>query len=242
MTDQALTMRSLPVGYGAIVFGASGGIGSAVAQLIAADARCGGLLQLHRGSSPPLELTDEATIAAAAAHALDSLGPAHLLFDATGILGGPQGRPEKRLAELDPAAMANSFAVNAIGPALLFKHFSACMPRQCRAVFATLSARVGSIGDNRRGGWIGYRASKAALNQVVRTAAIEIARQRPRAVCIALQPGTVATPLSAPYRSAGMPDVLEPAESARRLLAVLDRADPSLSGGFLDHRGHAIDW
>jgi NAD(P)-dependent dehydrogenase (short-subunit alcohol dehydrogenase family) len=135
--------------------------------------------------------------------------------------------------------MAYHFAVNATGPALLMKHFLPRLARQGRAVFATLSARVGSIEDNRLGGWISYRASKAALNQIVRTAAIELARTRPDAVCVALHPGTVATGLSAPFAKAGL-DVQAAPAAAARLLAVIDALVPAQSGKLLDPSGSQI--
>jgi NAD(P)-dependent dehydrogenase (short-subunit alcohol dehydrogenase family) len=146
--------------------------------------------------------------------------------------------PEKRLADLDPAILARAFAINAIGPALLIKHFADLLPRQGRCVFATLSARVGSIGDNRLGGWYAYRASKAALNQMLRTAAIEIARKRPEALLLALHPGTVRTGLSAPFTAPGQG--ITPGECAARLLRVMECAVET--GTFLDHRGDPVPW
>lgn len=240
--DTPHSMTSLPEGYHAVVFGASGGIGAAVGEQLTADRRCATVLGLHRGSAPPLDLTREDTIAAAAEAVAKRLGTVHLLFDATGILHGPGMRPEKRLADVEPQAMMDAFAVNALGPALLLKHFGHLLPRRGKGVFATVSARVGSIGDNRRGGWMGYRVSKAALNQVVRTASIELAFRHREAVCVALQPGTVATRLSAPYRRAADPEVLPPAESARRMLRVLDGLDASRTGAFLDHSGEPVPW
>jgi len=147
--------------------------------------------------------------------------------------------PERALRQIDPAHMARAFALNAIGPALLMKHFLPRLPRAGRAVFATLSARVGSIGDNRLGGWYSYRASKAALNQLVRTAAIELARTHPEAVCVALHPGTADTALSRPFARRGL-DVVSPGAAALRLLAVLGALAPSDSGSFLDYRGQRL--
>lgn len=232
-------MQSLPDDYAAVVFGATGGIGRALVERLEADPRCATVVALHRRSSPPVELTDEASIAAAATAMRERLGEVHLLVDATGILETGGRRPEKRLAELEPGVMARQFAVNATGPALLLKHFADLLPRRGRGIFATLSARVGSIEDNRRGGWIAYRSAKAALNQIVRTAAIELRWRRPGTVCVALQPGTVATALSAPFRRDD-PGVLQADEAARRLLAVLDALDVEASGGLFDHAGTRI--
>jgi NAD(P)-dependent dehydrogenase (short-subunit alcohol dehydrogenase family) len=231
-------MQSLPEGYRAVVIGASGGIGGAFLAALEADPRCAVVLGLHRASEPALELADEQTIAAAAAHVRDRFGVVDCVLDATGVLTVDDVPPEKTIARLDPAVMQQAFAVNATGPALLLKHFVPLLPRHGKAIFATLSARVGSVSDNRRGGWISYRASKAALNQVVRTAAIEIGFRHPDAVVVGLQPGTVATRLSAPFASGD--GVLEPAESARRLLAVLDCLDATASGCLLDHAGEVI--
>ena len=231
-------MKSLPSGYRALVVGASGGIGAAAAELLRDEPGCGGVETLSRRDDG-LDLTEEGTIAAAAERLRDGT-PFDLVFDATGALTIDGIGPEKTIRVLDPQAMAKQFAVNAIGPALIFKHFLPLLRRDRRAVFATLSARVGSIGDNRLGGWISYRASKAALNQIVRTTAIEAARTHPQAVIAALHPGTVATPLSAPY-GAGR-QRLSPDQSARMLLDVLDRLQPGESGRFFAYDGSEIEW
>jgi NAD(P)-dependent dehydrogenase (short-subunit alcohol dehydrogenase family) len=211
-----------------VVIGATGGIGGALAGLL--EQRGQAVIRLGRGTMPPIDVLDEASVTSAAGACGGAL---RLVIDATGFLHGMGHMPEKRLADLDPAQMAYHFAVNATGPALLMKHFLPRLARQGRAVFATLSARVGSIEDNRLGGWISYRASKAALNQIVRTAAIELARTRPDAVCVALHPGTVATGLSAPFAKAGL-DVQAAPAAAARLLAVIDALVPAQSGKLLD--------
>jgi NAD(P)-dependent dehydrogenase (short-subunit alcohol dehydrogenase family) len=232
---------ALPAGGIAIVIGSSGGIGSAFLGRLSAQSRFSAVLGLGRRSSPPLDLTDEASVAAAARH-VEALGAdVRLVIDASGILHGDGLSPEKSWRDLDAVQMARAFAVNAIGPALLMKHFLPLLPRQGRSVFATLSARVGSIGDNRLGGWYSYRASKAALNQFVRTAAIELGRRQPAAFCVALHPGTVATSLSSPFVKAGL-DVQTPEQAAGRLLDVIDRLPPGSSGGFFDHRGDPVPW
>ena len=163
------------------------------------------------------------------------------MIDATGFLHTDGFAPEKSWRDLDAIHMARAFAVNAIGPALLMKHFLPLLPRQGRSVFATLSARVGSIGDNQLGGWYSYRASKAALNQFVRTAAIELGRRQPAALCVALHPGTVATRLSAPFAKAGL-DVRTAEEAADRLIDVIERLAPASTGGFFDYRGAPVPW
>ena len=222
----------------ALIIGASGGIGGALADALAAR----GVIvdRLSRRSDPPLDLTDETSIAAAAI-ALAPRAPYALIIVATGLLHGPSGGPEKSWRQLDAAQLAHSFAVNAIGPALVARHFLPLLAPKERAVIAFLSARVGSISDNRLGGWYGYRASKAALNQLVRTLAIELARSRPATICVALHPGTVDTPLSAPFQR-GVPDgqLFTPATSAAHLLRVIDGLSPQDSGALLDWAGETI--
>lgn len=233
-------MESLRNGYKAVLIGASGGIGQAVAAALQADRRCGTVFALSR-SQTGLDLTSEVSIAAAAARVMDVAGQGEgidLVFDATGALEIDDHGPEKTIRALDPQAMAAQFSLNAIGPALLLKHFVPLMPRDRRCVFATLSARVGSISDNRLGGWISYRAAKAALNQIVRTASIEIARSHPQALVVALHPGTVDTTLSRKFSRNH--EVLQPDDSAARLLAVIDGLKAEASGGFYAYDGQPI--
>lgn len=219
----------------AVVIGASGGIGSALVAGLAAQDRYRVEAWSRSGQAIPgadhsgrIDLTDEPSIAAAATHDCAPLG---VLIIATGLLHEGDRRPERRLAELDAEWLARNFAVNTIGPALAIKHFASRLPRSERGVIAALSARVGSIADNRLGGWYGYRAAKAALNQIVRTASIEIARTRPHAVVAALHPGTVATGLSAPFQGNVSPEKLfAPEQSAAYLLAAIDRLQPNDSG------------
>lgn len=231
-------MRSLPTGYRALILGASGAIGGAMAAQLRADPRCGEVRALGRGSTPRVDF-DAPSNVAQAAQALRPLAPWHLVV-ATGMLQGPTGAPEKRLGDLRPEHLAASFAVNTIGPALALAYFTPLLTRGGRSVFAVLSAKVGSIGDNRLGGWYSYRASKAALNMVVKTAAIELARTHPQAVVAALHPGTVDSALSAPFRGAqiGRPA----ADAARDLLALLDGLAPEDSGGFWAYDGQRLPW
>ena len=221
-------------GARALVLGATGGLGLCFVDELASRVS---VTRLSRQDGLDFAVPDraETAILQAAEH-----GPYELIIDATGVLA-PDGRaPEKRLAAIEAETMALQFAVNATGPALVLKHYDALMPRTGRSVFATLSARVGSIGDNRLGGWIGYRAAKAALNQIVRTAAVEIARSRPESVCVALHPGTVRTGLSTPFL--GSRSAAEPADAARDMLAVLDGLTPGDSGGFFAYDGQPISW
>ena len=233
----------------AVVVGAGGGIGGALLARLRGDARYTQVLALGRRCEIALDLGDEASIAAAAAQVAAivaaSAAALRLVVIATGVLqgggAGAQVLAEKSLRELDAGCMARSFAVNTIGPALLLKHFLPLLPRDGRSVFAALSAKVGSIGDNRLGGWYSYRTSKAALNQLLRTAAIELQRSRPQALCVALHPGTVDTALSQPFRKSGL--AVQPADAAaERLLAVIDGLGPGASGGFFNHDGEPLPW
>lgn len=232
-------MKQLPEGYRALVLGSSGTLGSAWMQALAAEPRCAAVQGLSRRSQPPLVLEDESTLRTAA-EALRAAGPFALIVDACGALSLDGRGPEKRLDDLDPHALARCFEVNAIGRALVLKHFIPLLPRQGRSVFAVLSARVGSIGDNRAGGWYGYRAAKAAGNMLLQTAAIECTRSRPEAVFAALQPGTVPSALSAPFL-AGHPTTT--AELAvQGLMQALDALPAQRGAWFIDARGQAIPW
>ena len=204
----------------AVIIGATGGIGAELADAL--EEEDADVVRLGRAD---LELTDEASIAASAAR----VARADLVIVATGILHeGGQG-PEKAIGELDAAWLARQYAVNAIGPALVAKHFLPILPRTGRSVFAVLSARVGSIADNRLGGWYGYRASKTALNQLIRTLAVEDKRRNDRGIVVALHPGTVDTRLSKPFQQRGR-DLFQPGRAAVQLLDVLDGLKPADSG------------
>ena len=231
-------MYSLPEGYRALVIGASGAIGSALLQRLQSDSRCAAVLGVSRQSTPGLDLLSEASIAACA-QALAAQGPFHLVLDATGALTLNGRGPEKRLDELDAAHLLAALQLNAVGPGLLLKHFVPLLASGERVIWGKLSARVGSIEDNRKGGWYGYRAAKAALNMLLQTAAIEVARRKPLAVVAALQPGTVQSALSQPFVG---DDALRPDDSAGRLLCVLDALQPTGRAQFVDHQGQHIPW
>ena len=218
----------------AAVIGASGGIGAAVASEL--EARGTEVVPFSR-SAGTIDLLSEASIAAAAERA----GTLDLVFVATGALTIEGEGPEKSWDSLSPDHLARAFALNTTGPALVAKHFLPLLPLAGRAAFAALSARVGSIGDNRLGGWYSYRASKAALNMLVRTLAVELARKRPEALCVALHPGTVDTPLSEPFQG-NVPDaqLFTPERSARHLLDVLGGLSAADSGGHFGWDGQRI--
>ena len=231
-------MRSLPEGYRALVIGASGAIGGALRQQLAQDARCAAVLAVSRQSQPGLDLLDESSIAACA-QALAAQGPLHLVLDATGALTVNGRGPEKRLDELGATPLLEALHLNAVGPALLLKHFVPLLASGERVLWGKLSARVGSIEDNRKGGWYGYRSAKAALNMLLQTAAIEVARRRPLSVLAALQPGTVQSRLSQPFVGDA---ALQPEDSAQGLLTALDALQPTGRAQFVDHRGQPIPW
>lgn len=234
--------NALPPGA-ALVIGASGGLGAALVTVLAEDGRFEPVIAASRTGPYRCDVTDEGSVAdlADAVSAEIAGAPLRLVLIATGFLHDERFAPERSLASLSPEHLAKAFAVNAIGPALVFKHMARLLPREGKSAIAALSAKVGSIGDNRLGGWHSYRASKAALNQIVRTSAIEIARRRPEAVCLALHPGTTDTRLSAPFEKKGL-DVVAPSIAARRLLAVIDGARASDSGGFFDYRAERLPW
>lgn len=225
----------------AVIIGASGGIGAALTAALQTRLGADRVIALSRSSSPVLDLTDEASIAAAAAHVKADGRSIGLVFDATGYLHGQGFMPERSWRELDAKHLALDYAINAIGPALLMKHFLPVLPRQGRSIFATLSARVGSISDNKLGGWHSYRASKAALNQMVRTCSVELKRKKPEAICIALHPGTVHSALSEPFSKSGL-DVRAPETAAEDLLRVLDGLSVADSGHLFDHKAERIDF
>lgn len=222
-----------------LVIGSSGGIGQALTAQLRVDLGIDAVATLCR-SGDRFDLGDEASIAQAAR----DLGDRYSAFDFNhqrdGRLMIDGHSPEKTIKVLSADAMMAQFRVNAIGPALLLKHFHPLLPRKTRSVFASLSARVGSIGDNRLGGWISYRAAKAAQNQIIKTAALEIARTHPEAVVVALHPGTVATQLSRPFSKSHQ--TVAPDYAAARLLDVIAKLGPSQSGGFYSYDGRQIEW
>ncbi len=228
------------------MIGAGGGIGATLVEALARSGRYSRVHALSRDPRPDdgliaggfIDVADEASIRHAAERVGSSLD---LVLIATGILHEGGRMPEKALRELDGAALARIFQLNTIGPALALKHFSPLLAKDRRVVIAALSARVGSISDNRNGGWYGYRASKAALNMIIKSAAIEIGRSRPKAVCLAIHPGTVDTALSVPFQR-GMKEgqLFTRERAATHILSVLQNIQPEQSGRIFAWNGSEI--
>lgn len=229
-------------GVTALLVGAGGGIGGAVLSRLLANDR---FAHVHAWSRSDIQQSHERLIHTRVdvsnedqiAEAAAGLNRVDFAIIATGLLHERSGRgPEKSLRDLSADQFAANFAVNTIAPALILKHLHQCIPRETRAVFAAISARVGSISDNRLGGWYSYRASKAALNQIIKTASVELARTRPRCICVTLHPGTVDTGLSEPFQQNVAPDKLfTPDFAAQKLLEVTERLT-------VEDNGHLIAW
>lgn len=232
------------------IFGASGGIGSALVRSLAGREDVERVYAASRSPSPatddkvrsvPMDLVDETSIADAAA-SMAADGSLDLVIVASGVLQRePDIAPEKSWRAIDGNAMAEVLRVNTIGPALIGKHVLDHLSTSGRSVFAAISARVGSVEDNRLGGWHSYRASKAALNQIIRNFAIELGRRNKSAIAVSLHPGTVDTPLSEPFQSS-VPDgkLFTPEYSAGRLLSVIDTLEAKDNGGFFAWDGKPI--
>jgi len=217
-----------------LIIGASGGIGAALTREV--TARGDEVVALSR-SDDNLDLTDEASVQA-------HLGALEGTFDtiivATGALEINGAPPEKSIKSIRQKTMMDQFALNAVGPALVLAHAGDLLPKDKRSVFAVLSARVGSIGDNRLGGWVSYRSAKAAVNQIVHTGAIELTRSHPQSICLALHPGTVATPFTEKYL--GRHPAVSAEEAAQNLMSVIDGLSPQDSGAFFDWAGKPVPW
>lgn len=231
-------MNSLPEGFRALVIGASGGIGQAFEQALQANPRCAEVVCLHRHSEPIIDFDEETSIAAAA-ETLRSGGRFHLIINAAGLLHSADFMPEKKLADLSYAQLEATFRINTFGPALVLRHFSPLLDGE-RGVLAVISAKVGSIEDNRLGGWYSYRSSKAALNMLLKTAAIQVRRGNPNAVLVSLHPGTVNTGLSRPFKGEqiGRPALV----AAQDMLAVLDGMTAADTGSFVSYNGERLPW
>lgn len=216
-----------------LILGASGGIGAA---LVSGFEARGAVVDRLSRSGDGFDVTDAASVA----DHLAGRGPYDRVVVATGALEISGALPEKTIKGLDPRAMLDQFALNAVGPALVLSHAHALLPRDRACVFAVLSARVGSICDNRIGGWISYRSAKAAVNQVVRTASIELARTHRQAAVVALHPGTVATPFTEKY--VGHHPSVPATQAAQNLMVVMDSLSAAQTGQFFDYSGAEVPW
>ena len=225
--------------YRALVIGASGAIGRAFVQALQEDTACTHVEVVARSYGTGFDLLDPAGLAALAATTAHA-GPFNVIVDATGALRIDGVGPEKSLSAVRADAMVKSFEINALGPLLVLRHFAPLLASG-PSIYAKLSARVGSISDNRKGGWYGYRAAKAALNMLLQTAAIELQRKNADIRVVALQPGTVRSALSAPF-SAGAPHVLEPQESVTGMLGALRSLPVRPGAQFVDYQGNVIPW
>ena len=230
-------LNSLPKQFNALVIGASGTIGAAFVDLLGSLPHCATVHGLHRHSTPPIDFADENSVAEAARILGDQ--HYHLIINAAGLLHNDVFMPEKRLADLNCGQMQATFQANTFGPALVMRHFVPLLASE-RAIMVMLSAKVGSIGDNRLGGWYSYRASKAALNMLVKTAAIEVARSQKNNVLVALHPGTVSSRLSQPFRGDSIGRAAQ--DAAADMLHVIDQLTPADSGCFRSYNGAQLPW
>lgn len=231
-------MSLIPNSFRALVIGSSGTIGSAFMELLENDPACSEVIGINRSSANPIDYQDLTTIEGAA-KALADQAPFQLIINTIGILHSSEWMPEKKLDDLNPEQLQTLMQINAIGPGLTMKHFSKLLD-PAGSVMATLSAKVGSIEDNRLGGWYSYRASKAALNMLIKTASIEFTRTKPHTALVALHPGTVNSRLSKPFKGEqiGRP----PLDAAQDMLNVLLSLSEEDSGTFISYSGERLPW
>jgi NAD(P)-dependent dehydrogenase (short-subunit alcohol dehydrogenase family) len=231
-------MSLLPKPFSALIIGSSGAIGSHFIKLLENTPSCSKAVGIHRNSAHAIDYHRPETIEASAG-SLAELGPFQLIINTIGVLHSEQWMPEKKLDDLNQDQLSKMLNTNTIGPALTIKHFSKLLDPK-HGVMATLSAKVGSIEDNRLGGWYSYRASKAALNMIIKTASIEFARTKPNIALIALHPGTVNSSLSKPFR--GQQIGRDPIEAVNDMFNVLANVNIEDSGSFLTYSGEKLPW
>jgi len=226
----------------ALIIGGTGSIGSAVADELKSK-NFTNIISLSRSSKPSLDLINESSIQEAAAFIKKKSKPISLLFDATGILHDEDlnQMPEKTYKNIDFLFMKKNFEINVMGPALIIKHFLPLLDTEQKSIFSTLSAKVGSISDNRYGGWYSYRASKAALNQIIKTTSIELKVKNKNAICVAIHPGTVTSKLSKPFQKNNL-KIQSKEESAKNIVQILENLQLTDSGSFLNWDGSEIRW
>ena len=231
-------MSLVPAPFRALIIGSSGTIGSAFQEILANSPACLEVCGIHRNSLHPIDYDDPDSIASSSKSLLEK-GPFQLIINTIGMLHSEQWMPEKRLEDLHAEQLMHLIKVNTIGPALTIKHFSKLLD-PAGSVMASLSAKVGSIEDNRLGGWYSYRSSKAALNMLIKTAAIEFARTKPHCALIALHPGTVNSNLSRPFK--GEHIGRQPLDAAGDMLRVLLSLNKDDSGSFISYSGERLPW
>jgi NAD(P)-dependent dehydrogenase (short-subunit alcohol dehydrogenase family) len=224
----------------AVVIGNSGSIGSAIEKELS-DQGFKNIIGFNRSSSPRLDLLNEETIAQSAQFIKDQNTPVSLVFDATGLLHDDNNMPEKTYKNIDQIFMRKNFEINVMGPALIMKYFLPLLDKEEKSIFASISAKVGSISDNRYGGWYSYRASKAALNQMIKTASIEMKMKNQKAICLAIHPGTVESKLSKPFQKNDL-TIQSPQESASNIFKILTSSTSKDTGSFYNWDGKIIDW
>lgn len=229
----------LPQNFKALVVGSGGALGSAFVSYLQNETACGQVVAVSRALGDGFDLEDSASIERMADRVREQ-GPFHVVIDATGALTIDGIGPEKSLNRLDAVALQRAFSINAIGPALLLRYLAPSIAIG-DTIYAKLSARVGSISDNQKGGWYGYRASKAALNMMLQTAAIELQRRNPSLRVVALQPGTVRSRLSEPFQ-AGVPTLLEPSASVAGMMHAMMALTTKSGAHFIDYQGQEIPW
>ncbi|MGV0962750.1 MAG: SDR family NAD(P)-dependent oxidoreductase [Polynucleobacter sp.] len=231
-------MSLIPNSFRVLVIGSSGTIGSAFMELLKQHPACMKVIGIHRNSANPIDYQDLSTIESAA-KGLSDEAPFQIIINTIGILHSADWMPEKRLDDLNAEQLQMLMKINAIGPGLTIKHFSKLLD-PVNSVMATLSAKVGSIEDNRLGGWYSYRASKAALNMLIKTASIEFARTKPNTALVALHPGTVNSHLSKPFKGEqiGRPS-LDAVQDMLNVLLSLTKED---SGTFISYSGERLPW
>jgi len=230
----------IPQAFHALVIGSSGAIGAAFVDCLRQDRRCLSLTELSRTIMPTFELTRPDSFPELV-QALRLQTSLNLVIDASGALAMPGARPEKALRELAVDRLRFAIEVNAVGPLLLMQSLAPFLSTKGPMLYVKLSARVGSITDNRKGGWYGYRASKAALNMMLQCVALEWQRSNPQAQVLALQPGTVRSALSKDFLQAS-PDALTADASVGRFWQALDQLEPKPGAQFVDYQGVAIPW
>jgi NAD(P)-dependent dehydrogenase (short-subunit alcohol dehydrogenase family) len=231
-------MKSLQKNFRALVIGSSGSIGSAFLSALTSHENCAFAGHISRKDNPLFDLTNEVAIEESLLP-VKAMGPYELIIDATGALTINGHGPEKSLQTLNASNLSQSLWVNCIGPSILLKNLVPILAKE-RCIYAKLSARVGSISDNKLGGWYSYRSSKAAFNMMLQTAAIEHKRKNPNSVFVALQPGTVASPLSSPFVDPA--GALTPQDSVKQMLSAIDQLAPTVGAHFIDYRGQKIAW